>query len=155
MTRKKFNDLTADLVRRSCTTIEMLLREIGMPWDDIDDLLVVGGSSRIPAVREMLTSISGKEPNYSMNPDQVVGHGAALLCHSLTNAKGDDQFSLVDVNSRSLGVIGIDPQTKEKFNHIVIPKNTPLPFNATEIFCLLYTSPSPRDLSTSRMPSSA
>ena len=134
VTRQKFNDLTADLVRRTGTTAEMLLREIGMTWDGIDDLLVVGGSSRIPAVREMLTSISGKEPNYSMNPDQVVGHGAALLCHSLTNAKGDDQFSLVDVNSRSLGVIGIDPQTKEKFNHIVIPKNTPLPFNATEIF---------------------
>ena len=120
VTRQKFNDLTADLVRRTGTTAEMLLREIGMTWDGIDDLLVVGGSSRIPAVREMLASISGKEPNYSMNPDQVVGHGAALLCHSLTNAKGDDQFSLVDVNSRSLGVIGIDPQTKEKFNHIAV-----------------------------------
>ena len=134
VTREKFADLTEDLVRRSCSTAEMLLRDAGMIWSDIDDLLVVGGSSRIPAVREMLTEISGKKPNYSMNPDQVVGHGAALLCHSLTNAKEAEQFNLVDVNSRSLGVIGIDPQTKERFNHIVIPKNTSLPFNATKNF---------------------
>jgi len=105
-----------------------------MSWTDINELLVVGGSSRIPAVREMLTTISGKEPNYSMNPDQVVGHGAALLCHTLMIAKEADQFNLIDVNSRSLGVIGIDPQTKERFNHIVIPKNTSLPFNATKNF---------------------
>jgi len=134
VTREKFADLTEDLVRRSCSTAEMLLRDAGMSWTDINELLVVGGSSRIPAVREMLTTISGKEPNYSMNPDQVVGHGAALLCHTLMIAKEADQFNLIDVNSRSLGVIGIDPQTKERFNHIVIPKNTSLPFNATKNF---------------------
>ncbi len=134
VTREKFNDLTADLVRRSCSTAELLLRGASMSWESIDDLLIVGGSSRIPAVREMLTTMSGKEPNYSMNPDQVVGHGAALLCHSLTNAKEDERFNLVDVNSRSLGVIGMEPKTKQKFNHIVIPKNTPLPFNAIKNF---------------------
>ena len=105
-----------------------------MIWADVDELLVVGGSSRMPAVREMLTTTSGKEPNYSMNPDQVIGHGAALLCQAMLNNTDDDQFSLVDVNSRSLGVIGIDPQTKQKYNHIVIPKNTSLPFNATMNF---------------------
>lgn len=134
VTREKFNELTADLVRRTCSTAEMLLRECNMIWADVDELLVVGGSSRMPAVREMLTTASGKEPNYSMNPDQVIGHGAALLCQAMLNTTDDDQFSLVDVNSRSLGVIGIDPQTKQKYNHIVIPKNTSLPFNATMNF---------------------
>ena len=134
VTREKFDDLTEDLVRRSCSTAEMLLRDAKMNWSEIDELLVVGGSSRIPSVRKTLTSISGKEPNYSLNPDQVVGHGAALLCHSLITAKEAEKFNLVDVNSRSLGVIGIDPQTQERFNHIVIPKNTSLPFNATKNF---------------------
>ena len=134
VTREKFDDLTEDLVRRSCSTAEMLLRDAKMSWSDIDELLVVGGSSRIPSVRETLTLISGKEPNYSLNPDQVVGHGAALLCHSLITAKEAEKFNLVDVNSRSLGVIGLDPQTQERFNHIVIPKNTSLPFNATKNF---------------------
>ena len=134
VTREKFNDLTADLVRRSCSTVEILLRDAGMIWADVDELLVVGGSSRIPAIREVLTTLFGRQPNYSLNPDQVIGHGAALLCHSLADRKGNEEFSLVDVNSRSLGVIGIDPKTKQKFNHIVIPKNTPLPFNATKNF---------------------
>ena len=132
ISREKFDELTADLVGRSRTTVEMLMREANVGWNEIDELLLVGGSTRIPAVRQMLTAASGKSPNLSLNPDQVVSHGAAILCDSLMNKNVSKKLSLFNVSSHSLGVIGIHPKTFQKSNSIVIPRNTSLPFNATK-----------------------
>ena len=130
----RFESLIQDLIIRTKTTTELLVLDSGISWDQIDKVIAVGGSARIPAVRNMLSKLSGKAVDYSVNPDLVVGHGAAILCHSMLNHSSTDPFTLVDVNSHSLGVRGVDVATQRPINKILIPKNTPLPFSAARNF---------------------
>lgn len=78
MTRDRFEHLTADLLTRLQMTVEMLLEDALLTWDRIDDVLLVGGSSRMPMVYKMLERISGKKPNMATAPEQIVAHGAAI-----------------------------------------------------------------------------
>ncbi|UCG17554.1 MAG: Hsp70 family protein [Phycisphaerales bacterium] len=78
ITRRQFEDLTADLITRTQISTDMLLQDALLTWGKIDDLLLVGGSAQMPAVRQMLERISGMKPNMAIAPDQIVAHGAAI-----------------------------------------------------------------------------
>lgn len=136
VTREKFEELTRDLLARSETTTSIVLTTAGLEWTDIDRVLLVGGSSRMPAVAEMLRQLTGQEPDRSLSPDQAVAHGAAIHAAMLMGA-GNGSLSdckLVNVNSHSLGVRGFDNVTQRHANAIMIPKNSPLPCRQGKIF---------------------
>ena len=116
VTRDEFNKLTADLLERTEVTTQQVLRQAKLDWDAIDRILLVGGSSRMPMVAEMLRRASGKEPDRSMSPDEVVAHGAALYAGLLMAKSGSSQpaFEVVNVNSHSLGIVGIDQTTNSR-----------------------------------------
>jgi molecular chaperone DnaK len=137
VTRSLLEDLTRDLVERTETTTSLVIKQAGLDWSRIDRVLLVGGSSRMPRIAEMLRAVTGKEPDRSQSPDEAVAHGAALYAGLLQAQRGGVQrpaFQLVNVNSHSLGVVGIHPQTRQKQNVVLIPKNTPLPCRAARAF---------------------
>jgi molecular chaperone DnaK len=137
VTRAEFEALTRDLLERTETTTDLVLKQTGHWWSEIDRVLLVGGSTRMPMVVDMLRRISGKEPDRSQSPDEVVAHGAALYAGLLmggavaSSARG---FNLINVNSHSLGVVGTDPKTQERVTAVLIPKNTALPCRSVKRF---------------------
>jgi molecular chaperone DnaK len=136
ITREKFEQLTADLLERTAFTTRQTLRSINLTWQDIERVLVVGGATRMPAVRQLLRMLSGKEPDYSVSPDEAVAHGAAIHA-GLLLAKREGRKALVrvrNVNSHSLGIAATDPATKRKQNCILVKRNTPLPAKAKRKF---------------------
>jgi molecular chaperone DnaK len=136
VTRAQFDEITSDLLNRTSFTTRQTLQAAGLQWEDIDRVLLVGGSTRIPAVREMLAQLSGKEPDCSVSPDEAVAHGAALHAGLLLDRfhGRSPRFRIKNVNSHSLGVVGTDSATKRLRNAILIPRNTPLPVTARRIF---------------------
>ncbi len=136
VTREQFESMTRDLVDRTSFTTRQTLQAANLEWKDIDHLLLVGGSTRMPMIYEMLTNLSGMEPNRSVSADEAVAHGAALRAGLLlARRKGKaPKFHIKNVNSHSLGVVATDAQTKRKRNAILIPRNTPLPVSAKRIF---------------------
>jgi molecular chaperone DnaK len=107
-----------------------------LTWDQIDRVLMVGGSTRMPGVFEMLKKLSGKEPDCSISPDEAVAHGAALHAGILLDryAGKSPNFRIRNVNSHSLGVVATDSKTRRPRNAILIPRNTPLPVAAKRVF---------------------
>ena len=137
MTRERFEDLTRDLVERTETTTSLVVKQAGLTWPQIDRVLLVGGSGRMPMIGQMLRKVTGKELDHSLSPDEVVAHGAALYAAMLvgdTAVPPERRCKLVNVNSHSLGVVGTHAQTKQKVNAVLIPKNTPLPCRAARTF---------------------
>ena len=136
VTRELFNEMTGDLLERTAYTTRQLLTAARMKWKDVSRLLLVGGSTRMPMVSDMLRKMSGIEPDHTVNPDEAVARGAALYASYLLAKEGGKthDFSITNVNSHSLGVEGIDQQTMRKTNVVLIPRNTPLPSKLTERF---------------------
>jgi len=137
ITRYEFHELTRDLLDRTEMTTSLVVKQACLDWSQIDRILLVGGSSRMPMVRDMLRRISGKEPDCSQSPDEAVAHGAAIYAGMLRQKELAPQkptYELINVSSHSLGVVGIHKQTQEKFNVVLIPKNTPLPCRAVRNF---------------------
>ncbi|MCS7304032.1 MAG: Hsp70 family protein [Thermoguttaceae bacterium] len=138
VTREKFEELTADLLERTAYTCRQLLAAAKMDWSQINRILLVGGSTRMPMVSRMLKQLSGMEPDHTVNPDEAVARGAAQYASYLLAKQGGiytrPSFEVVNVNAHSLGVEGIDPDTMRKTNVILIPRNTPLPARFTERF---------------------
>jgi molecular chaperone DnaK len=136
ISREQFEEATQNLLDRTRFTCVQALRAAALEWSDLERVLLVGGSTRMPMVRAMLQKLSGKSPDASVAADEAVAHGAALHA-GLVLAKRDGRaakFSICNVNSHSLGVVGVDPQTKRRRNGIVIPRNTPLPVSAKRQF---------------------
>ncbi|HEV3340886.1 MAG TPA: Hsp70 family protein [Pirellulales bacterium] len=136
VSREKFQELTRDLLDRTQFTVRQVLREADLDWGAIDRVLLVGGSSRMPMVVDMLRQLSGKEPDTSVSPDEAVAQGAALHA-GLLLAKSQGQppaFKIRNVNSHSLGVVGTDPATQRKRTAVLIPRNTRLPVKAHRVF---------------------
>ncbi|MBN2216447.1 MAG: Hsp70 family protein [Pirellulales bacterium] len=130
ISRETFESLTLDLLGRTETTTRLVVRQAGLGWDMIDRVLLVGGSTRMPAVVDMLRRVSGKEPDRSQSADEAVAHGAALYAAMLMHAPAASRLAglrLVNVNSHSLGLVGIEPETNRRMSVALIPKNTPLP----------------------------
>jgi molecular chaperone DnaK len=146
LTREEFEEATAALLERTKMTTEIVVRQAALTWADIDRVLLVGGSTRMPMVRRMLRELTGKEPEASLNPDEAVAHGAALYAELLaprdTVSRSDPggegaappQFTVTNVNSHSLGILGSEVETGRKINKILIPKNSPLPQTVTKVF---------------------
>jgi molecular chaperone DnaK len=139
-----FRNLIQDLIEETKTCIETLLNETGHAWPGIDAILLVGGSSRIPSVREMITQVSGKEPSRDVNPDECVAMGAAIQT-LIEIQEGDrvdpghavdQRFDLVvhDVTSHGLGVKALSSDRKTYINKTIIPKYTPVPCARSQVF---------------------
>ena len=136
ITRDEFQDMTRDLLDRTKFTVRQTLEAAGLGWNDVDRILLVGGSTRMPAVGDALRELSGKEPDRSISPDEAVAHGAALHAGLLLSRYHGHPptFRIKNVNSHSLGVVATDARTNRKRNAIVIPRNTPLPVTARRVF---------------------
>ena len=136
LSREKFQELTRDLMDRTEFTTRQTLQASGLGWGDIDLVLTVGGSTRMPMVAEMLAKVSGKKPNRGLSADEAVAHGAALRAQMLLQQASGETSTLKinNVNSHSLGVVATDAKTSRPRNAILIPRNTPLPTSAKRIF---------------------
>ena len=136
VSRHDFEELTADLLSRTEFTVKQTLAASGLTWLEIDRVLMVGGSTRMPAVHEMLREVSGLEPDVSISPDEAVAHGAALQAGLILSQREGRKkpFQIRNVNSHSLGVVGHDPLTKRKRTAVLIPRNTPLPASSNRPF---------------------
>ena len=110
VTREKFEEITHDLLDRTQFTTRQTLQAAGLTWNDMDDVLLVGGSTRMPMVATMLRELSGKEPDGSVAVDEAVAHGAALHAGMLlAKARGETPVvEIKNVNSHSLGVVATD-----------------------------------------------
>jgi molecular chaperone DnaK len=136
VTRAQFEDMTRDLLDRTSFTTRQTLQAAGLQWGDLDRILLVGGSTRMPAVSAMLKALSGRDPDASVSPDEAVAHGAALHAGILLDKYEGraPNFKIRNVNSHSLGVVATDTATRRKRNAILIPRNTPLPVTARRAF---------------------
>lgn len=126
MSRQVFVGLIAPLLERTLATSTDAIEQAGLNWDRVDQVLLVGGSSRIPAVAAMVEAETGVKPTCSHDPDLAVARGAALFA-SLETSPSLSRLTVVNVNAHSLGVAGVDPRTGEGVNRIIIPRNSRLP----------------------------
>ena len=129
LTRAKFEEICSDLIDRSRVPVENALRDAKLSKDNIDEVVLVGGSTRIPAVQELVKRILGKDPNQSVNPDEVVAVGAAIQAGVLTGEAGTEGLLLLDVTPLSLGV-----ETLGGVMTKIIPRNTTIPTKKSEVF---------------------
>lgn len=140
ITRDQFEEATRYLLNRTQERLELLLEENDASWQSIDQLLMIGGSTRMPMVKNMLQMISGKTLKHEMNPDEAVALGAAIYAKTLysetksTGGKSDSPISISDVTSQSLGVITLDSDTKKEINSIIISRNTKIPSKQFDTF---------------------
>ena len=127
LSRAKFQEMTADLIARCKIPFEQAIKDAGVTKDEIDHVIMVGGSTRMPAVQELVHSLTGREPHKGVNPDEVVAMGAAVQAGVL---KGDvKDILLLDVTPLSLGI-----ETKGRVMTKLIERNTTIPTRKTEVF---------------------
>jgi molecular chaperone DnaK len=136
VTRAKFEDLTRDLVERTRFTATRVMRESGLKWNDLDRVLVVGGSTRMPMIVQMLEHEAGRKLDRSVSADEAVAHGAALYAELLL--KGTRKSSVVqrvtNVSAHNMCVLGIDKQTGRRRSRIMIQRNSRLPASSRASF---------------------
>lgn len=127
LTRAQFNQLTADLVKRAEEPVRNALKDAGLSMDDIDKVILNGGSTRIPAVQESVKALTGKEPDHSINPDEAVALGAAVQGGVITGDVKD--VVLLDVTPLSLGI-----ETMGGVFTKLIDRNTTIPTSKSQVF---------------------
>ena len=129
ITRAKFDELTADLVERTMGPVRTALNDAGISPSELDKVLLVGGSTRIPAVQDAVKRITGKEPFKGINPDECVAVGAAIQGGKLSGEAGSGDILLLDVTPLTLGI-----ETMGGVATAVIPKNTTIPTKKSQVF---------------------
>ena len=127
LTRSNFQEMTADLLERTKIPFHNVIKDAGVKVSDIDHVVLVGGSTRMPAVTEVVRELTGKEPNKGVNPDEVVAIGAALQAGVIQGDRND--VLLIDVTPLSLGI-----ETKGGVMTKLIERNTAIPTQRSEVF---------------------
>ena len=127
LTRAKFEDLCFDLLERCKKPVEQALQDAGISKNEINEVVLVGGSSRIPAVQKLVKDYTGKEPNQSVNPDEVVAVGAAIQAGVLAGEVKD--IVLLDVTPLTLGI-----ETLGGVMTPLVPRNTTIPVSKSQVF---------------------
>lgn len=129
LTRADFDRLTADLVERTMTPVRNALSDAGLQPSQLDKILLVGGSTRIPAVQEAVKKITGKEPSKTLNPDECVAIGAAIQGGKLSGEAGSGDILLLDVTPLTLGI-----ETMGGVATPLIERNTTIPAKKSQVF---------------------
>jgi len=127
LTRAKFEELSFDLLERCKAPVEKAISDAGISKSEIDEVVLVGGSSRIPAVQKLVKDYTGKEPNQSVNPDEVVAVGAAVQAGVLAGEVKD--IVLLDVTPLTLGI-----ETLGGVMTPLVPRNTTIPVSKSQVF---------------------
>ena len=144
LTRNILNELIADHIARTELLLDAVLADAGMEWDEIDQVLPIGGSTRIPYVTEMIKRVSKIDPALNINPDEAVALGAAIQSGIIKVQKKDSNISdmvrmkfgsvnIADVTAHSFGAITLDENNKRR-NAVIIPKNSKIPISKSQIF---------------------
>lgn len=147
VTREQFETISQDLVDRCERITKKLLRDRRLGWAHVNSVLVTGGASRMPMVRNMLKRISGTTLNAALSPDQSISHGAAYYAGMLLSGSRFAQSYLgksatarlssirqTSVNARALGILVRDPETGQRTPHFLLPEHTPLPARVQQTF---------------------
>ena len=129
LTRAKFDELTSDLVERTAVPVQNAMKDAGLTNNDISKVLLVGGSTRIPAVQEKVKQLTGKEPNKSLNPDECVALGASVQGGKLAGDAGAGDILLLDVTPLSLSI-----ETMGGVATKLIERNTTIPTKKSQVF---------------------
>ncbi|MBQ4044884.1 MAG: molecular chaperone DnaK [Lachnospiraceae bacterium] len=129
ISRAKFNELTNDLIERTAIPVKNALRDAGLNASDISKVLLVGGSTRIPAVQDKVKALTGKEPNKSLNPDECVAIGASIQGGKLAGDAGAGDILLLDVTPLTLSI-----ETMGGIATHLIERNTTIPTKHSQIF---------------------
>ena len=129
LTRAKFDELTHDLVERTVIPVQNALKDAGLEMSDISKVLLVGGSTRIPAVQDKVRQLTGKEPNKSLNPDECVAIGASIQGGKLAGDAGAGDILLLDVTPLTLSI-----ETMGGIATHLIERNTTIPTRKSRIF---------------------
>ncbi|MDR1385552.1 MAG: Hsp70 family protein [Planctomycetaceae bacterium] len=147
MTRDEFDQLTADLLQRTADTTEFVLEQADLEFGQLDAIVLVGGSTLMPQVPRMLKELTGLDPYTELDPHTAVAKGASIHAAILeakyrtdnteSNEKIRRMFEGIhqeDVNSHGLGIVAIEPKSGKAVNHIMIPRNTTLPYSKSQTF---------------------
>ncbi len=147
ITREQFQDMTADLLQRTADTTELVIEQAGLKPADLDAIVLVGGSTLMPKVPQMLEEMTGRKPYQELSPHTAVAQGAAIHA-AILEAKFRGESSGMaerirkllanvkqeDVNSHGLGVAARNPKSGKTINHIMIPRNSQLPIEVKRTF---------------------
>lgn len=142
--QEQFNELIEDIIQQTEDCINRVIQDAGMDWTEIDTILLSGGSSRIPSVKEILERVTGKDVARDMNPDECVALGAAIQAVvTIIETEGVEaapplengaDIVVHDVASHSLGVKALSPDREKYINSIIIPRFTPIPCEKTRTY---------------------
>lgn len=130
MTRAKFEELCADIFKSTLKPVESVLKDAGLKKSEVDEIVLVGGSTRIPKVQRLLKDFfNGKEPNRGINPDEAVANGAAIMGAILGGVAMDQEMVVLDVTPLSLGI-----ETVGGVMTNIIPRGTLFPTKKSQTF---------------------
>lgn len=151
VTRSQLDALTGDLLQRTIDTTELVLEQAGLTPKDLDALVLVGGATLMPQVCERVKELLGREPSREVSPYTAVAQGAAIHAAILEAKHRGGQGKQAErvrkmlaairqdnVNSHGLGVVATDPRTGSPVNHVMIPRNSPLPVEVKQVFKTRY-----------------
>lgn len=150
ISRSTFESLTSDLLERTRLNVEFALEDAGLMPDEVDHLLLIGGSTRMPMVTRLMTDLLGRSPAVGAHPDEAVALGAAIVAGQLSDQRGREPASLSDrsepaapgptdialhdVTASGLGVVTADRNGGPNFNTVLLPRNSPVPGHGVEHF---------------------
>ena len=129
LTRAKFEELVHDLIERTAIPVQNAMKDAGLNYNDVSKVLLVGGSTRVPAVQEKVKQLTGKEPNKSLNPDECVALGASIQGGKLAGDAGAGDILLLDVTPLSLSI-----ETMGGVATRLIERNTTIPTKKSQVF---------------------